>query len=118
MTPEELLKPRYKVIADYPENIFNVGEILPSPLQKIKELTPQMIGMYDKYPHLFKKLEWREERKENEMPDFILDRGKVFEVHKWRKENTIWIPLCDDGNWHYYTPILPITEEEYLKQIK
>jgi hypothetical protein len=28
MTPEDLLKPRYKVIADYPGNTYTLGDII------------------------------------------------------------------------------------------
>lgn len=67
MSIEELLLPRYKVTADYPDSEFQVGEILLQCKDGIR-LVSLTRNMYidwfkiDKYPHLFKKLEWWEER--------------------------------------------------------
>ncbi len=74
MTPEEkqnqeeqkvseLLKPRYKVIADYPKSEFRIGDILeafPDPADKWLNLRLQRTHNVEAgmYPHLFQKLEW------------------------------------------------------------
>ena len=39
MSTEELLKPRYKVIADYPGSLWEVGTIIPTKYHVIKDLT-------------------------------------------------------------------------------
>lgn len=71
MTPEELMKPRYQVIADYPDNKLTIGDIL---MQYVENDTVWRHRWSDGhwaditvhnpsyYPHLFKKLEWWEER--------------------------------------------------------
>lgn len=88
MTPEGLLKPRYKVIADYFFNPYKVGDIITLPeknrsvhltttkhtdefgerISQEEHYAPKVI---DQYPHLFKKLEWWEDRKPEEMPEYV-----------------------------------------------
>lgn len=100
MTPEELLKPRYKVIADWPARQFMAGAILhldePIPdgrirvwieheKQKERYLwNPEENNHFDDYPHLFQKLEWWQERKPEEMPRYLKDKSgnKVYSVYK------------------------------------
>ncbi len=79
LTVEELIKPRYQVIADYPGSEFQVGYIV-----ELKDIYPYS-GMsfslnggivvapswFDKYPHLFKKLAWYERRELRDMPDYV-----------------------------------------------
>ncbi|WP_319502548.1 hypothetical protein [uncultured Draconibacterium sp.] len=81
MTAEQLLKPRFEVIADYPKSIFKVGEILNGELIYCDTNGPK----YSDYPHLFKKLNWWENRKESEMPKKITspDFDDVYEIVKW-----------------------------------
>ncbi len=74
---EDLLKPRFKVIADYPLSSYNVGRIL-TPISKgsslydcIEASSSEKIRNPNKYPHLFKKLEWWEDRSLYEMPDYV-----------------------------------------------
>lgn len=45
MTKEQLLQPRFKVIADYPSSVGTFGEI-------IDECTEEMTAFFTKYPHL------------------------------------------------------------------
>jgi len=64
MTVEELLMPRYKVIADYPSSPYYVGEIK-------DRLGDNVAAHFAKYPHLFRKLNWWEERKVEDMPEYV-----------------------------------------------
>ena len=100
MTNEELMQPRFKVIAIYPQMNFKVGDILTTS----KQIPQDSIGIFidhvteyawvytpNDYPHLFKKLEWWEGRKEEDMPKYIKFEwnGKVDEVRKvkeWLRE--------------------------------
>lgn len=66
----ELLKPRYEVIADYPDSRNELGQI-------ICDVTKYMEAFYDKYPHLFRKLQWWEHRDVSEMPEYL--RNEVHE---------------------------------------
>lgn len=103
MNTNELLYPRYKVIAPWPGM-----EAEPFRLEQIVTLRPHKDdegecfihipdkhmpgsymrrGFFDKFPHLFKKLEWWEERKIEEMPEYIkfTNSGRVFKISKWSK---------------------------------
>ncbi len=90
LTPEELLKPRYEVIADFPDSKIPVGTILQLEYRPNNgnvwgteiEGTP---GIWDEgyikdYPHIFKELGWWEKRSLDEMPEYVsmqLNEGKV-----------------------------------------
>lgn len=68
----ELLIPRYKVIADWPNSIYKIGSIL---IGKDNGLYYNGVNHAnfinpENYPHLFRKLEWWEERTPEEMPQF------------------------------------------------
>jgi hypothetical protein len=58
---EELLKPRFKVIADYPGAAYTIGHIYEG------DLFDDTIIKLSQFPHLFKKMEWWEERKPEEI---------------------------------------------------
>ena len=64
MKAKELLNPRYKVIANYPNSLINVGDIInvvPGTYNVLlidEKFNEDRIVIYaDDYPHLFKKLE-------------------------------------------------------------
>ncbi len=87
MTVENLMMPRYKVIADYPgmDDSYEIGEVL----------KPAYTGIVDAYPHLFRKLNWWEERKVEDMPDYVKwDVGiyptwkKIMKVDKWNSNGS------------------------------
>jgi hypothetical protein len=89
---QELLKPRYRVVADYPGSKGDIGDILYQ-----YEFETSVTGMYtfvsnleiplqgyniapsviDKYPHLFQKLEWWQERTIEGMPEYLKQTGMV-----------------------------------------
>ena len=77
---EKLLQPRYKVIADYPRNKYyenvEVGEIIEA-WHPNKILQDNRTGFYGKYPHIFKELEWGEEREIEDMPMYLKQTGMV-----------------------------------------
>jgi hypothetical protein len=80
MTPEELLKPRYKVIAPWPGTHWKVGDIFEYGdhncfKTESQPSIPMHVSVLDEHPHLFKKLEWREERKPEEMPEYVKITG-------------------------------------------
>lgn len=131
MSNDELLKPRYKVIADFPQwSAFkhNKGDILfLKGIHFVGSGTSKSINEKEivLYPHLFKKLEWWEERELSDMPDYVklIFNDKisfVHKVHKWKSErNSDGQPL-----YHYYNlvdamstgcvvDLEPATKEEY-----
>jgi hypothetical protein len=87
MSIEHLLKPRYKVIAPYPENKdFPVGKIItfntwPDSLhysgywQHIVEdsqgVRAWLSTFFDEYPHLFQPLPWWSDRAVEDMPEYV-----------------------------------------------
>ena len=77
MTPEKLLIPRYKCIAPMPfdrDKLYNVGDVFTddgiTPVLN-QHGTPVYPMEWDKYPHLFQRLEWWEERKPEDMPEYV-----------------------------------------------
>lgn len=104
MTKEELLKPRYKVVADYPEPKYyrhiRVGEI-------ISNLNISDENYLKSFPNLFKKLEWWEERDEKDLPKYFRNDYGVHRIQKPIKEYA-------QHNWY----IEPATEQEYNDYIK
>jgi len=120
MSNEELMEPRIKIIADYPGAFAIVGSVWTEDcgvhyIQHHEELNA------DKYPHLFRKLQWWEERTPEEMPKYIKVNGKYFERStedpgiygvcyiKWPEVKGV--QLCS------FYQSTPATEEEYNNQI-
>lgn len=125
MTPEELLRPRYKVIADFPQGAFRfkVGEILEKKgihfTGEAKSINENEIN---KYPHLFHKLEWWEERQEDEMPEYIrYEDEKIYKVLHWEGATAIIKLRPPDYKLKAtmgFGEYLPSTKEEFEKQNK
>lgn len=98
MNTEELLKPRYKVIADYPNSPYTVGDVYKfkkklrnSFYEKENGFSPANLYAPDQYPHLFRKLEWWEERNETDLPQYVKhgQNGKPRKVVRIYRENII-----------------------------
>lgn len=132
LSVEDLMKPRYKVIAAYPNYTFDIGGILivadDGELYSENEGYCSLAGRVfkedaDKYPHLFKKLEWWEDLKPKQLPKYVKwNQGGIFEVVNWRSNpNTAQLdgvyvsdlPLRSAG-FLFIKDLLPATESEYL----
>lgn len=123
MTKEELMQPRWKVIEGYPFSppIHAVGTIIEG------SLAPEgMEAWEDKYPHLFKKLEWHEERKTEDMPEYVFwsksAKKEITPVERW--ENTkvfgMRFSIVND-KWRHIASecsIYPATESEYQEYMR
>lgn len=106
MTAEELLKPRFEVINNYPDcdkHKLGVGSIISFEFYNEKEnqwyndngKSYKYEAYYEGYPHLFRKLNWWEKRKKEDMPkklkslasknkpDFDIEKEEVFEIIDW-----------------------------------
>lgn len=88
MSPEQLLKPRYKVIADYPGNVMKIGHVF-------NEIAED--EFWTKYPQIFRKLFWYEEIPIEELPVYI-------RFGEWDKAHTIykviqWNPTDEIKNY-------------------
>lgn len=120
----DLMKERYKVIAPYPGMKFKVGDIFTYD-REIAQTYDQWIDQngqehitssFPAFPHLFKRLEWWEDRKPEDMPGYLKwnDTGVVVRVNRYREDNTFFY-LADDDAFGYsiiHTSIA--TEAEYL----
>jgi hypothetical protein len=132
---EKLLQPRYKLIADYPSNIDDIGTVYEIDLSDGHGIDFEMTCK--KYPNLFRELEWYEERKANELPNYLKfneDRMSTSrigddiepEYHKVKKHQSTSM----DSHWRYgsyknfisewhntsycYGAFVPATEQDYL----
>lgn len=110
MTVEELLIDRYIVTAPYPQSKFEVGDIL-----YVYKFETSSLGMYtyvtnpesplqgsnakpeyvESMPHLFRKLNWWEERKVEDMPEYVKwdvdiypTWKKIMKVDKWNSNGS------------------------------
>lgn len=124
MTTEELLKPRRKVIAPWPgmeRDGIKVGDIIIDP-DRPNECCRYLDGSaaftfdWDKYPHLFKRLEWWEERKPEDMPEYVKYDDVSLFVPKQRVCKGSQAPF----NAFNFTAVdfLPATESEYQSFIQ
>lgn len=130
LTPEALLTRRFKIIAPDTSCRFKPGEIL----YEYKFLSGSSCYVFHRdilygqrfkkkhvegMPHLFRELEWWEDRPEKERPVFVRSfvAGKTH-YHHVDGINIIW---SKSGGWMEYTNgggilshyLLPATEEEY-----
>ena len=129
MTPEELLRPRVKVVKDYPNSPFEVGMILTlfkshhNANYRTTEIGEDhrhriSVEMVEKYPNFFYPLKWWEYRDEKDMPMYVKnDFGSVCRVIGVIT-NLIDIEANDfGGNLTKCTVFsckwLPATKEEY-----
>jgi hypothetical protein len=124
LLPASLMAPRYKVIADYPDNPFavdhilnlkNVGGFWRFQWADYDGLRYEMESHFIEYPHLFKKLEWWEERKVEEMPEYFKHKtGQVLRVQKWQLEDKGREGVSANNLYWFIEYIKPSTKEEYL----
>lgn len=103
MTVEKLMLPRFEIIADYPGLAYNVGIILTPITHNFtyydceQDPSNKPIGFPEKYPHLFKKLNWWEHRKVEDMPKKLIckaikDDTEITEIEEWDMEILVgWI---------------------------
>lgn len=96
MTARELLQPRYEVIADYPKSDFKVGDVIQCSDDLVNDkdvgaFLRKFKYNFDKYPHLFKKLNWWEYRKLEDMPKRLICKAikgdtEIQEIEEWDME--------------------------------
>jgi hypothetical protein len=143
MTIEELLKPRYKAISDYPNSPYQLGQMvyisdtgnsfLCTQTNEYNRFSEEFedvsnyshIDTIKRYPHLFKPLNWWEERRAEEMPLYVKAKlGKVVKVagfgnvgQNGEGEFHIgWQDLKKGLQTRPARTFTPATEEEYLAQ--
>lgn len=91
MTAKELLSPRFEVISDYPFAQYKVGDILElfgnsdvlrDPIFCVKGKYKDHCNYFsqselEKYPYIFRKLEWWEYRVLNQMPKRVTENPLI-----------------------------------------
>jgi len=120
MTTEELLKPRYKVIAKYPESRFEVEEILTQWIgSNFAGKNPYAIlSNPQEYPKVFKELHWWEDREIEDLPKYLKIDNSIRKVIKWDLiyDKVIVTNLISQEERRNYIGIYtPLSEEEYLQ---
>lgn len=122
LTPEELLIPRYKVIADFPLNSHPMGEIIVDPPDDYYYAGYPMNKSFplSSMPHIFKKLEWWEDREEKDMPQYVkttVGIKNALTVAKAKfdhNDSSLYFMYLDDEAIPYNPSVwVPATEDEY-----
>jgi hypothetical protein len=116
MSYEDLMKPRYKVIADYPGCPFKVGEILQkTKYMSGKEFVRGMLHQPDDYPANFQRLEWWQDRAETDPPEYVKRKGIVYKVDRWSKsfQNIHWLGCYVSNSYMPCEELTPATETDY-----
>jgi len=129
----ELLTPRYKVEADYPNSPFKVGDILMIEKHELHEFVRHghlvtLHSTIQQYPHLFRRMNWWEQRQIDDMPEYVKcvdsDCTEYFKVTDWvfSEEENCLCKVDDDVytgiGYDYEGNITPATETEYLDYLK
>ena len=121
---EQLLQPRYKVIDDYPSierDNWCVGDIIEPEGQKFAQPN-ELVAFLSRYPNLFRRLEWWEERQPEDMPEYLCDAfipksseyHQVYKVDKYDfRSNTIIVNSCQLTLYSFIKTKIPATKEEY-----
>jgi hypothetical protein len=122
LSKEELLRPRYEAINDYPRSPFRKGDIIyPTKIASGLYGTAE-IDNIDKYPNIFRKMNWWE-RKLSELPQYIkwqyAENGFIGTVTKWEKGfSGIYCITNGFISFPGECCLLPSDESEYLEYIK
>lgn len=112
---KELMETRYIVIADYPGNTQPIGYVF-----------KEVARYFDKFPAVFRKLSWYENRKVEEMPEYLLSSETFPNPHYVKVKNhyasffegeyngkDTFKPYWEAG----YTLYFPSTEQECKNHI-
>lgn len=128
---EQLMRPRYKVIADYPGSDYSIGEVLvlddgggESDEFYFCDEDGKHIeweAFYKHYPHIFKPLEWWEERAPEEIPGYVKFAkensyghfGEVIKIDEIKISKGGFGIVCHDKGTWWATDCLPATESKY-----
>lgn len=130
MTNEELLIPRFKVIGDYPGNIFPIGSIVSTGCHMIlaeeKQHEVNIFSRDDdfrKYPNIFHELSWDAFRKIEDMPHYIkFNSGFIAKVITGSIRIEDFVNLSFDyespfpvkAPYVLFSSVLPATEDEFM----
>lgn len=120
MTAEQLLKPRYKVVIEFPMGKYSKGDIIEGKKAVVHYGTDE--GENDEYdlssyPKIFRPLEWWEDRTENELPKYVKAKsgGRVAILRDIpENESSRWCMYLDSESIPYDpNGFEPATKDEY-----
>jgi hypothetical protein len=123
LTREELMKPRYKVIADFPASSYLIGEV--KTWEPIHQDPAEWAAFYEQYPAIFRRMYWWEDRTIDTLPLFVRYIGygsrkeAIAEVKEWVIGRDGGVYFKGEGRLCRYLDgptDLPATREEYLAQ--
>ncbi len=122
MKTTNLMQPRYEMIADYPNSYINVGCIITELQEHIsigRSISIEgkvIISSVDfkKYPHLFRKLKWWENRDISEMPMYLRHKlmDHILKVEEYFLSDR-YVRFKDHSVKHPIIWYDPATLEEY-----
>lgn len=134
MTPEELLRPRVIIENKWPNCPYAVGDILiqdgdyywvVDDISWYSKIPKQDVELY---PYLMRPLEWWEERKVEDMPEYIKEASSIYKigefikVAEWEMESDEQDIACfrdeKDNHFTWVRAFIPATEAEYLQYVK
>lgn len=120
LTAEKLLKPRYKLIALYPQCQWELGEILI--VESDGELYSPIGGYVQskyivkekealKYNSIFKLLDWWMDRKIEELPEYVkYPSGRIIKPKwEWSAQERCYLAYNGFSNFE----LMPSSEKEY-----
>ena len=113
---KDLLQPRFIVVADYPQSIFESKQIITpdngTTYIEYSDNGDKIEIVLADYPHLFRPLHWSEFRTLDEMPKYVrLENGEIRKVKSYACGEQI--AEYYDGKEGLTTFLLPATETEY-----
>jgi hypothetical protein len=110
-----LTQPRYLVIADYPDSLFQIGDISNAYVVLTKSLT---FGYPEDYPHLFRLLHWSECLTDETIPQYVknIQSKKIYRVRNFHKTDMKAYDI--NGKFMNLKLYLPATLNEYNEYIK
>lgn len=100
----DLMERRFKVIADYPQSDYKIGEILDRDWSWDGNDEDGFKHSISQYPHLFKELAWYEEREDSDMPEYVKDTlsETVYKMNYFLNNHVVFLQ-----------EYLPATKEQY-----
>lgn len=133
MTKEELLQPRYRVIANFPQQNSPIGHIYELKKMELAKMgtIEEMEKYFNQYPALFKKVEWWENREVKDLPQYLkcietpdqkISVGQILKIKDYFGDDLGYCGRSEDVqenicvlNTNCY---VPATEEEFENYLK
>jgi hypothetical protein len=119
LTKDQLLAPRYRLLIDYPGNEHPIGHVFT--IEGDETLVEIWCKEREKYKEIFERLEWWEDRTDEEFPEYIKDKetNEVYKVSTRLPNEPYRIYATNMRhrlNWYIIRDFIPSTKEEFYKQ--